>query len=362
MKNNKIIFFPKYSEEGPSSRYRIFQYKSFFEKEGFSVKIHPLFDKKYIDRLYFLKPVPPFYYLKRFINRIMELVKVEEGAVVYIEYELLPYFPFLIEKLLLRRKCKVVLDYDDAIFHNYDRSNSRVIKAFLSNKIYSLAKRADLVITGSAYLTETLEKYNSNVVEIPTSLTFEKYAQFSTNHHSKNTERFRIGWIGSKTTSINLSLITVAVKELQKKYNIELILIGFDENQKEMLKGINYTILKWNAEKEVEIVHSFDVGVMPLLNTDFNKGKCGFKLIQYMACGIPTISTPLIANVKINRNKKNLHASNSDEWLQCFEKIAEQKEYYREIVGKENRDIAKSFYSAEANYTKYIGLFSQMGD
>lgn len=129
-----------------------------------------------------------------------------------------------------------------------------------------------------------------------------------------------------------------------------------------MLTGINYKVCEWSAEKEAEIIHSFDVGIMPLLDTDFNKGKCGFKLIQYMACGIPTISTPLIANVKINRNKKNLHASNADEWLASFEKIIEQKEYYREIVGKENREIAKNFYSAEANYTKYIRLFSQLSN
>lgn len=214
---NKIVFFPKYSEEGPSSRYRIYQYKKFFEKEGFSIKIYPLFDRRYIDKLYFGKPLPRFYYLKRIIERVKKVTKIDKEAIVYIEYELLPYFPVFIEKLLLRRKARLVLDYDDAIFHNYDRNNNRFIKALLSNKIYSLAKRASFIITGSPYLTETLEKYNRNVAEFPTSLTFEKYAKLPAHHFSNTSKTFRIGWIGSKTTSINLSLITDAVKELQKK-------------------------------------------------------------------------------------------------------------------------------------------------
>ena len=90
---------------------------------------------------------------------------------------------------------------------------------------------------------------------------------------------------------------------------------------------------------EVETISKFDVGIMPLENNDFNKGKCGFKLIQYMSCGIPTISTPLEANIKINKNNGNLFATTEEEWLIAFEKILLNKDWFKLNVGMKNKHI-----------------------
>ena len=96
---------------------------------------------------------------------------------------------------------------------------------------------------------------------------------------------------------------------------------------------------------------------MPMEYNDFNNGKCGFKLIQYMACGVPTISTPLEANIKINRSGKNLHAANTEEWYTSLEKMILNKTWFREVVGTENSEIAAGFYSVESNTSAYIELF-----
>jgi glycosyltransferase involved in cell wall biosynthesis len=98
---------------------------------------------------------------------------------------------------------------------------------------------------------------------------------------------------------------------------------------------------------------------MPLADNDFNKGKCGFKLIQYMACGIITISTPLEANVKINRNKLNLHALVREDWTRELLKVFNNREKYRKL-GKENIPVVEMYYSTQSNCGKYVEIFNSI--
>ena len=102
-----------------------------------------------------------------------------------------------------------------------------------------------------------------------------------------------------------------------------------------------------------------DLGIMPLEDTPFNRGKCGFKLIQYMAMGKPTLSTPLEANVKINRNNNNLFAISKEEWVICINKFISDISFYRE-VGLKNQKIVEKYYSVEANSISYIKIFNQL--
>jgi glycosyltransferase involved in cell wall biosynthesis len=135
--------------------------------------------------------------------------------------------------------------------------------------------------------------------------------------------------------------------------------LGLKKKLEEKLGSINFKIIDWNEDTEIDEIKKCSVGIMPLENTDFNKGKCGFKLIQYMACGIPTISSPLETNVKINRNYKNLHATSPEEWFQQLEKIFLNRKNFTEI-GNENKIIAKEFYNTENNYLKYLQIFGSL--
>ena len=356
----RIIYFTKYTSKGPSSRYRSYNYFSYFKQAGYEVETSPLFASEYLDIFFKKGKKSLFYVVKGYFNRLYRLMTLEKYDVIVIEYELFPFLPYFIEWLFLKGSKNIVIDYDDAIFHNYDRSNNIVVKLLCRNKIYKLVTLANTVITGSPYLTKTLEKYNKKVIEIPTSIEFYKYQQIQHKTEVAIHEPFKIGWIGSKTQSINIAIVTGALKNLQKKYNIQLVLIGFDLFLQPILKGINYKLIEWKAETENAVLHSLDVGIMPLQNSDFNKGKCGFKLIQYMATGLPTISTPLEANVKINRDGHNLFASTDAEWEKCFEDMIKNRDYFRNKVGGENRKIAENFYSAEVNYKKYLSVFESI--
>ncbi len=353
----KIIFFTKYSHKGPSSRYRIFQYLPFYKKEGFNIEISSLLDDDYIDNLYGGKRYSRFEILKCYFKRILNVLSLSRDSLIYIQYELLPYFPPVLEWYLSKiKRVKYIVDYDDAMFHNYDMSANWLVKMLFSRNIPRVIKHSSMVITGSPYLTRFALNYNKNVVEIPTSIDLERYI-LDNKIIKRNT--FVIGWIGSKTTSKNILEILPALIRLSKTVNFELRLIGFDKSLLPKIVGINYKYIPWNSENEVTEIREFDVGIMPLTDNPFNRGKCGFKLIQYMACGLPTISTPLEANIKINRNNKNLHTSTEQEWYQAFIDIYNNIAIYQK-QGKENRLIVEKYYSIQSNGISYLNIFKTL--
>ncbi len=358
-KNINIIYFTKYTEAGPSSRYRSYQYKNYLENNGFKVIIKPLFPSKYIADLYGKGKKNFWILIPEYIKRFFQVIFIERYDILFIEYELFPFIPFFIEKICLAGKKNIILDYDDATFHTYDKHTNKFVKALCGNKIYQLVQLSSLVITGSPYLTDTLSKFTTNIVEIPTSISIKKYQDVKPLH-VVNDEAFIIGWVGSKNTSVNLLPIKTVFLQLQQKYNIKLVLVGFNKNLLPELAGVHYDNITWEASTEVEIISKFNVGIMPLDNNDFNKGKCGFKLIQYMACGIPTVSTPLQANIKIDRNNGNLFATSTDEWFAAFEKMILNKDWFKKNVGEKNIETIKNDYCIEANYKKYVFYFNEV--
>lgn len=356
----RIIYFTKYTEAGPSSRYRSYQYFPFFKKENIEITVKPFFSSAYVETLYKKGKKNIWGIIPRFIQRFFQVLFLKKYDIIFIEAELFPFTPLFFERILLRGKKNIILDYDDAIFHNYDRPGNNFINMLCGGKIYKLAHIANAVITGSPYLTKKLHPYAKQVFEIPTSIIYEKYNTVMQRTAIPQNKTFRIGWIGSKTTSPNVVSIKEAFIQLQKKYDAELALVGFDKQLLPLLDGVRYIYFDWDKNTEIEIIRSFDAGIMPLDNTDFNNGKCGFKLIQYMACGVPTISTPLEVNIKINRNNHNLHAAAINEWVNAMSEIIDHKDYFKNSVGKENRQIVEGYYSAERNAAAYLSVFNSL--
>ncbi|WP_291103354.1 MULTISPECIES: glycosyltransferase [unclassified Flavobacterium] len=349
----KILFLPKYNELGPSSRYRIYQYLNAYEKAGIEVVAAPLFGSNFFTNN---KIIKISFTLCYYLRRVFKLLQVYKYDLIYIEYELFPYFPSIFEKLFGVINVKYIVDYDDAIFHNYNTSRNFFIKLFLSNKIDNVIKDANYVVSGSPYLTNYISRLNANCIEIPTSVCKEVYRQKT---KSETNAVFTIGWIGSRTTSVNVLKLIPAFEVLSKKMEFRLHLIGFDQNESSKLAHLNVNFINWDSKTEIEEIYKFDVGIMPLENTPFNQGKCGFKLVQYMGCSLPTIATPLDANVKINRNKKNLYAITNEDWVSAFEKVYNNQDYFRE-VGLENHDAFTKYYTVESNSGTYITVFNKL--
>lgn len=349
-----IIFMPKYTEKAASSRYRTYQYLKYFDQKEF--KVCPLFDDSYVPAKHIYGKQSKSYIIKRYLLRMGVLLKIS-NSVIFLEKEFFPYLPFmrLIFKLM---KVKYIVDYDDAIFHRYDQNKNIFIKAFFKNKIANVIKNAKGVITGSPYLTEYALKFNKNVFEIPTSIDFSRYENAAKSSNVAN--KFIIGWIGSKTTSINLIPLIPVFKELSlKSIHYELRFIGFDTELENKFKGLPIRFIKWSKSIEIKEIANFSLGIMPLDDNDFNRGKCAFKLIQYMASGVPTISTPFESNKKVDRGNGNLFASTNDEWLNCFERAYRNPEAFKS-VGFKNRLTVKEFYSIQSNSKHLLEYIQKM--
>lgn len=350
----KLYFFTKYTEKGASSRYRIYQYLPYFNE--YDVKISPFFDDSYKLAQSFKSIKGLLFLIKSYIIRLFTLLMVNNNDIVIVQYEFTQYLPFI--KFYFKwRNIKYIIDFDDAVFHDYDQHKNGLIRTIFKNKIPSLIKSASAVITGSPYLTEYIKQYNTNVYEIPTSINIEKY---TTKVDRNNSSKLIIGWIGSSTTSLHLKLVVEPLMNLVKQgLDFELRLIGYDEKEGIDFKEIPIRYIKWSSENEALELSKFTVGIMPLIDFPFARGKCAFKLIQYMACGIPTISTPFEANLKVDRNNENLFADNSKEWVNSLLKIKKNKERYNKI-GIRNKSVIQKYYSIQENHRTYLNIFENI--
>ena len=347
----KILFLPKYNLDGPSSRYRTYQYINLFKEKDIVCTISSFYLKGYVRNLYHKKWLNimlfPFCILRRIIITVFSF----NYDLVVIEKEAIPYFPPIVEKVLSIFGKKFILDYDDAVYYNYIYSNNKLVRRLFSNKIESIIKISFGVITGSPELTEYVKQFNANVIEIPTSVDIEKYN--SPSSYIQKNSPFVIGWIGSISTSRYIDSIQLGLNRfLEEVDDVEIHLIGYNG----YLRDERIKVIKWTSDTEVENLYKMDVGIMPLIDTPFEHGKCGFKLIQYMACGKSTISTPFDANIKIDSGNGNLFALNDDEWFKCFMEVYNSPQKYKDI-GCRNKQRVLEEYSIQSNVEKYVNFY-----
>jgi len=361
----KILALTKYSYSGPSSRYRFYNYQKCFSQQGIELQIKPFFSDSYLQKNGFLRKLPEvfFSYLKRKLLCLKILLFPKQYSVLLLEYELFPYFPALFERLLNWRKIKYIVDYDDAIFHKYDSHRNSLVRLLLKNKISRVMQLADTVIVGNQYLAEYAKKQNNKVIIFPTVVLLEKYENAAKKSINKESDNFIIGWIGSKSTSKYILEILPEIKEFSGKYkNVEFHLIGFDKSllSEEDIMEYKINIVTWSEETEIEEIMKFDIGIMPLTDDPWSRGKCGFKLIQYMSCGKPVVASPVGENVNIVTQYENgFLATSKNDWMNAFENLLNDKVLYSRIA-ENNRQKIRTHYNFEQICMEYQQLLNEL--
>ncbi len=346
----KVLFFTRYSSLGASSRYRTYQYIPFLEEMGATCHISPLLSDSYLESLYNKNKFGVFKTLGLLVKRFFKLFSVKQYDLVVIEKELFPFLPSVFEFMLFILKIPFIVDYDDAIFHNYDMHKSVFIRVLLGNKIKKIMGWASAVMAGNSYLADYAKRSNDHVVEIPTVINLQKY----TLNDSQKRGPFTIGWMGSPTTSCYIRGILPALEQFSKDFPCLLKLVGFDEEILPPSITIPLKIVPWSEEDEIAQIQSFHVGVMPLDDSPWSQGKCGFKLIQYMACKLPVIASPVGANLKIIDNNVNgFLASDQEEWYQALSTFYTDRKL-GEKMGETNRQKVEKVYSLQVTSQTYF--------
>jgi glycosyltransferase involved in cell wall biosynthesis len=349
--NKRLLILPRYTSQGPSSRVRFYQYLPYLEKAGFSIDVHPFFDDRYIDALFNHYPQNIFGIISSYFRRVFTILKSARYDLVWMQYELLPFIPFWFENIFLKRITKLVVDYDDAVFHRYDQHVNKGVRSILSGKISKIMHSAQIVVAGNPYIADYAKQSGAEkVVILPSTVDTKRYQVSKMQADSV----IKIGWIGSPGTVKYLELM-LPIFERCLGEKMKLIIVGSDTP--DTLHGLPIENIPWSEESEVQSIQSFDIGIMPLTDNPFERGKCGYKLIQYMACGIPVIASPVGVNTEIvDHGKNGFLASNENEWLDAITKL-EIDESLRHYMGQNGRKLVEEKYSLHTCSQKLLSMF-----
>jgi glycosyltransferase involved in cell wall biosynthesis len=274
-------------------------------------------------------------------RRLRALFDTGGFDVLWLEKEVLPWVPYCIERLALGRRARYVADYDDAIFHNYDLNANPVIRRVLGTKIARVMAEARLVIVGNQYLGRYAELAGATRVEVlPTVVDLTKYPMRTPGRNGG----FTVGWIGTPTTSQYLYQVSSALGRVCRELGTRIMLVGSGPIR---LEGMPVEIHTWLEDTEQDKVAAFDIGIMPLPDEPWQHGKCGYKLIQYMACGKPVIASPVGANREIVEHGKNgFLASTQEEWFEYLRLLTCDRRM-RLAMGAEGRSKVEREYSVQ---------------
>lgn len=349
----RILTLTRYERLGSSSRVRFYQYFPYLESRGVEITCAPFFNDTYVQRLYAGQTVNRTSILFAYLKRFLTLFKSRQYNLIWVEKELFPWLPAWFEKFLEAAGIPYIVDYDDAVFHRYDLHPTAVVRSLLKHKIDRVMRGAVIVVAGNAYLMNRAKEAGAKRIEILPSVVDVR--SYTAKTHGIGSP-FRIGWIGSPVTAQYLEMIREALTQLARDANISLTLIGAEN--KIPFPHISTTILPWDEKLERSIGELFDVGIMPLVDGPFERGKCGYKLVQYMAGGLPVIASPVGVNKQMVEPGMNGYlATTTEEWLLAFRSLVHNHQFALEM-GKAGRQKAEQLYNLQITAPRLFDLFS----
>jgi len=354
MKKKKILFVCPYPfDEAPSQRFRFEQYFPALDKEGFSYQLAPFLNLKAWRILYrsgnnIQKLVR---ILLAYFKRMGLLFQLKSYDLIFIHREATPMGPPFFEwavRFLWRKK--IIYDFDDAIWLN-DPNEKGSLKAFIKwkSKVKDICKWSYKVSCGNEYLAKFALQFNPNVVINPTTI--------DTEYHKKS-ERPEsnipvIGWTGTHSTLPYLKLIIPTLDQLFNETEFQLLVIS---NQKPDFDVHYMHFIPWQKSTEIPDLNKIDIGIMPLTDDIWSQGKCGFKLLQYMAIKKPVVASPVGVNKKLlTESQAGFEARNEEDWLKHLGDLL-KKQPLRMKLGNNGYNYIKKHYSTESNKSNFISL------
>jgi len=350
----KILYLTKYTRMAGSSRMRSYQYFPYLERSGMKITVKPFFDDDYLKDFYAGKKNVNTV-IKSYLRRFFVLWSVLRYDSVVIEKEIFPFLPAVVEWMLKLLGIRYIVDYDDAIFHNYDQSSNPIIKKFLGNKIANVMRYSGIVIAGNHYLAEYAWRSGAKKIEIiPTVIDLDRYPIKA----NLDSEKFIVGWIGTKTTfEKHLLPCKNWVKELQSQDpNIQFNIVGIRED---MDLGKNVKYIQWTEQTEVSEILKMDVGIMPLQDSEWEKGKCAYKLIQYAACGIPGVASDVGMNKDVCiDNVTGQIAYEDQDWIDHI-LFLKNNSLQKKEMGNNARQLVEQKYCIQVTADKWCKILSK---
>jgi len=338
-----LALVPSLYDKSPGQRYRLEQWEPLLRERGVDITYAPFECAELNDVVYKQGQIAKKLRLvvQALGRRAALLSKLTNYDVIYLHREAALLGPAVFERLIHCSGVPIVFDFDDAIFLSYKSpSNGYLSYLKFAGKTKTNCRLAAHVMVGNPYLAEYARQFNQNVSIIPTTIDTDKYKPVNIEDSSGP---IVIGWTGSHSTVQHLDTLRSALAKLAQRESIRLRVIGTPNYQ---IEGVEFETIMWRSETEVEDLSAVDIGIMPLPDDNWARGKCGAKALQFMAMGIPTVCSPVGVNTDIIQDNENgLIANSEEEWIEKLSLLIRSREL-RARLGKAGRQTIEQRFSA----------------
>lgn len=355
----EILFVaPHRPDRSPSQRYRMEQFLEYWSSKGYNYEYAWLINAK--DDAYFYAPgnwiAKGRIFIRSWLKRTYHLNNAHKFDIVFVQREAFMTGSTRFERGFKKAGAKLIFDFDDAIWHMDVSAGNRSLK-WLKNpgKTASQIAMSDLVIAGNEYLAAYARHHNPNVVVIPTVIDTELYFP----QPELPGEKIIIGWTGSHTTIVHFQQALPVLYELQKKYGNR---IAFRVISDHVFSDPNLDVegIIWNSATEAQDLAAIHIGIMPMPDNEWSRGKCGFKGLQYMGMAKPVVLTAVGVNTEIIQDGVNgFLAATPEEWLQKLSALIDDAAL-RHQIGIAARKTVEEKYSVKAWRDTYLKLFEKL--
>ncbi len=348
----RVLGLALYGPLAASTRYRLGQYVPGLAERGIDLQIRHLLGDDYLRRTFGGQSRPWTTMVRAGWERLGDLRRQGSYDAVMLHCELLPLMPAWVERSLLRRP--YLYDFDDAFYLKYRSGRFGPVQGLLGNKFDSVIREAAAVTAGNHVLAGYAREHNPRTTFLPTAVDTTRYVP---QHRARGRELV-IGWIGSPSTAPYLAELVAPLSALGNEGPVRLVVIG---GPAPTIPGVVVDTHPWSEATEIDLINGFDIGVMPLPDDGWARGKCAFKLIQYMACAIPVVASPVGANVDVVGTDCGVLAATELEWLQAFRQLRDQPGRAL-AMGQAGRERVERGYSLQRNLPVLADVIADLVD
>jgi glycosyltransferase involved in cell wall biosynthesis len=354
-----LALVPSVFDTSPGQRFRIEQWDSRLRESGVEIIYEP-FECEELHSIISSRGrigAKARLVIKGFVNRVGALLGVGDYDAIYVFREAALFGPAIFEYWIKLSGAPMIFDFDDAVFVPYiSPSNGRLSRLKFPGKTRTICRLSSHVMAGNRYLAEYARRVNSNVTVIPTTIDTDKYQLESSKPYSATPV---IGWSGSFSTVQHLDTLRASLRRLAAREKFRLRVVGVSSYG---LDGVEVEAIPWRSRTEIEDLRVIDIGLMPLPDDDWSRGKCGLKALQYMALGIPTVCSPVGVNSEIIQDGVNgFLASTEDEWIEKLTTLLHSAEL-RKRFGSAGRRTVEEKYSARSQVPRVLEIFKSVAN
>ena len=362
MKQRRILYLvPHRFGRSPGQRFRCEHFIPYLEEAGYKITYSNALNRwddkyfysygKYLAKLFIV--------IKVFCKRCFDILRVKQYDIVFIYREAFMLGTVFFERLIGLLKIPIVFDFDDSIWLNDTSQGNQNLKWMKRPfKTADICKLASVVIVGNRYLADYARQYNENIYIIPTTIDLH----YHTNDLIKTDKEYIvIGWTGTRTTLRHFYMLKNVYSSLQKIYGKKIrykVIADIPPSHDDGEFDIEF--VEWNKELEISQLLSIDIGIMPLPDDQWARGKCGFKGLQYMSLSIPAIMSPVGVNNEIIQHGRNGYlALTEEEWIQYLSALIENADLRQEL-GQAGKKTIEERFAVENYKNQYVEIFNSL--